>query len=197
MNRNYNIRINEKSSDYIKFSIWSSPNSNNINFIKDDKNKSTLREYATADVYLDNKIDIDILNYFKEKGLKNRNIAYLSYIEIKKIRYRNNKTYKTFTIINKHNTIKTSKRNLYYNKRNNEYIISKGYGKILLKYIELYLKEKGILYLALIPSSKKLIKYYENIGYILDIKSININENNIMEKYSNYISPNIFMYKKL
>lgn len=75
--------------------------------------------------------------------------------------------------------------------------MSKGYGKILLNHIGHYLKEKGISYIVLIPSSNSLIEYYGKLGYIQDIFPINIEENIEIDKYNNYIAPNICMYKKI
>lgn len=196
----YEIKIKQETPNYIFFSIWSSPKINEINFIKGNKNKSTLREYATAEIYLNNKIDKHIIEYFKEKGTDK--IAYLSYIRIIKKKHNN-----FFTVLNNSNTIKTIKRNKYRNKqknntiKGNRYILSKGYGKILLQYIEHFLKEKGIQYLVLIPSVKPLIEYYTNAGYTIEYipnNSIDKENNNYILKYNNQaVSQYMIMYKKL
>lgn len=69
----YEIKIKQEPPNYIMFSIWSSPKVNEINFIKGNKNKSTLREYATAEIYLNNRIDKHIQQCVKDEQGK---IAY-------------------------------------------------------------------------------------------------------------------------
>lgn len=206
MNHPYTVEVYRDLPSYIRFTLLSSPNSNNINFIKNNKNKITKREYAIAEVYLDNKIEQHITDYFLKQEIDIAKIAYLSYIKIIKIKYniKNNKTLKTFTKVNVKNTNKTYKRNKYRNKTNiyNEsYTLSKGYGKILLKYVENYLKSIGIDYLVLVPSVKQLINYYIKEGYTIEYipnNSININENEYYIKHNrNYVSQYMIMYKKL
>lgn len=160
-----------------------------------------MREYVSAELYLNNKIDKHIIDYFKEKGTEK--IAYLSYIRIIKKPHN-----KLFTVLNNSNTIKTMKRNKYKNKKGNNntikghrYILSKGYGKILLQYIEQFLREKGIEYLILIPSVKQLIEYYTKAGYIIEYIPNNTidkeNNNYILKHNSQAVSQYMIMYKKL
>jgi hypothetical protein len=69
-----------------------------------------------------------------------------------------------------------------------------------LEYIEQYLKYKGYEYLVLIPASKSIIGYYLKSKYIQNITNIEVNEN--YNKYiqhinTEYVSPNVIMYKKI
>jgi hypothetical protein len=205
MNREYDVRINQKNPDYMIFSLWSSPNSNNINFIKNNLNKSTKREYTTAEIKLkEDNYTKHIFDYYKDYK-----IAYLSYINIIKEIYnktQKNAILKTYTTLKRKNTIKTNKRNKYYNKQssintNKYYTISKGYGKILLQYIEEYLKEKGVKYIILIPSKSSLIKYYEILGYKIKYIPNNSvskeNNNEALEYNKEAVSQFMIMYKNL
>jgi hypothetical protein len=201
-NTYYDIRKDIETSNYIKFSIWSSPQNNNINFIKLNKNKITKRVYADAEILFGNRITRDykyIENFFNKKGIISSKLVILSNIRIIKTQY-NTRTNKSYTMLNKRNTIKTNKREKYFNKISYKYILSKGYGKILLEYIEQYLKSKGYEYLVLIPSSKSIIGYYLKSKYIQNITNLEVNEN--YNKYiqhinNEYVSPNVIMYKKI
>jgi hypothetical protein len=102
--------------------------------------------------------------------------------------------------------IKTEKSKKYYNKYSSthttpKYILSKGYGKQLLRYVEQYLKDIGIEYIVLTPMSKPLIDYYTKLGYSVKIipnNSVDKLNNNEMQRTPNsYVSENIIMYKKL
>jgi hypothetical protein len=201
MNLSHDIEIIKENPNYIRFILWSSPEINNINFIK-NKNKTTKRKYASAEIKLGDSIEPQIIRYFNENGIDKSKIAFISYIEIIKILYNKTKrnTLKTFTELTKRNINKTNKSKKYYNSRNNKYILSKGYGKILLNHVEQYLKENGIEYLALVPSVKSLVKYYNSLGYkeyIMPNIEINEEYNRNARKYSEYVSPNVLMYKEL
>lgn len=200
MNNLYNFLLNESESS-IKFSIISSPYINKINFIKDNINIKSKRVYVRAEVKLkeDNSTKY-IFDYYKGKK-----IAYLSYIELIKKKYniKNNKTHKLYTVLHKNNTTRSNNKNRYYNKQYNtvkHYTISKGYGRILLLYIE-YLRKEGINYLILIPSKKSLIPYYENLEYKIEYipnNTVNKENNNEQLKYNKEaVSQYIIMYKEL
>jgi len=203
MNDDINIKITNESTNSIKFSLWSSPSINHINFIKGNKNIITKREYVRAEI----KIKEDIYTKYIFDYYKGYNIVYLSFIELIKTKYniKNNKTHKSYTVLNRNNTLKTNKLNKYYNKRFNEkkkhYALNKGYGKILLEYIENYYKNKGIQYIILIPSTKSLIKYYEKLGYKIKYipnESVNKEENNYQIRMNiEAISQYMIMYKEL
>lgn len=81
------------------------------------------------------------------------------------------------------------------------YTVSKGYGKILLEYIEKYLKNKKFNYIVLVPSKKALIKYYENLGYKIKYipnNAINKENNNNQLIYNKEaVSQFMIMYKEL
>jgi hypothetical protein len=201
MNNSYNIVLNDDKSS-IKFSIISSPYINKINFIKDTINTKSKRIYVRAEV----KIKEDNSTKYIFDYYKGEKIAYLSYIELIKKKYniKNNKTYKLYTVLHKNNTTRSNIRNKYYNKQYNtvkHFTISKGYGRLLLLYIEEYLKNKGINYLILIPSKKSLIPYYEHIGYKIEYvpnNAINKENNNEQLKYNKEaVSQYMIMYKEL
>jgi len=167
------IRIINIAPNFIMFELWKSPK-DNVNFIKNKQfNTVTPRKYVIAEVYINDKIDKSIRDYmYTTYHVNPSNIAYISYIAIMKIPLRtrrntnNTKYIKTnFTMINKKNTVNTYKRTQYYNKQNNQYIMSKGYGKILLTYIETYMRKNDIQYIILMPSYAKLIAYYTKHGY--------------------------------
>jgi GNAT superfamily N-acetyltransferase len=64
-------------------------------------------------------------------------------------------------------------------------VLSKGYGKQLISYIEQYLKSNGKKYIVLSPLSKRLIKYYTDNGYVTEIipnKDINKENDDDMVK---------------
>jgi hypothetical protein len=202
---NVDITTNIISNSYIKFTLWRSPINNNIIFIKNKTlNVISKRKYATAEIYLNNKIPESIQYFFVKHNIDISKVAYISYIETIKTRIntcKNESSSKSFTLLNKKNINKTYKNTKYYNKRNKYYILSKGYGKILINNIEKILKDKGIKYISLIPSKHSLIKYYTNLNYKLnklnDIIINDINEQNAMRYNTEYISPNVFMYKQI
>jgi hypothetical protein len=206
MSNSYTVDVRKDTPSYITFSLFSSPHRNNIDFITNNKNKTTQRKYAVAEIYLGHKIDQYIKDYFVGINIDISKLAYLSYIKIIKIKY-NITQYNTlhaFTTLNAKNTNKTKKRNKYYNKQNkytDTYILSKGYGMILLNYIEQYLKNIGIEYIILVPSKKVLIDYYIKAGYMIELipnKLVNVNNNEYQRRYNyNYVSPFLIMYKKL
>jgi hypothetical protein len=203
---NKNIIIQE-SPTHIKYILYRSP-INNINFIKNNEiNIKTKREYAKADVLLKDDINNIILEYFISKDIDASKIAFLSYIKIIKINYnkKDNRTFKTFTIVNRRNTIKTNKLQKYYSKRNSfnipRHVITKGFGKVLLEYIEQDLKNKGFEYIILVPSVKSLIKYYKSLGYkpqiIPNNKISKENEEYQMKYNKEYVTQSLIMYKKI
>lgn len=202
MNSIYNIIVSENSLYNITFSIISSPYINKLSFIKDNKNIKTKREYTRAEIKIKESNETKyIFDHYKDYK-----IAYLSYIEIIKKKYNitNKNTFKTYTVLHKNNTIKTKKRNKYHNKQYNtvkHYTVSKGYGKILLEYIEKYLKNKKFNYIILVPSKKSLIKYYENLGYKIKYipnNAINKENNNNQLIYNKEaVSQFMIMYKEL
>jgi len=202
INDSNDIRIIDAGPNVIMFELWKSPK-NNINFVKNKKfNTITKRKYVTAEVYTNDKIDKSIRDYmYTTYHVNSSKIAYISYIAITKIQLRsrkntNNTKYKktNFTIMNTTNTVHTAKRNIFYNKRNNQYTITKGYGKILLAFIESYMRKNGISYIILMPSNRELISYYTKHSYIECI--INMPMNNINSNMP-VNTPSVYMYKKL
>jgi predicted acetyltransferase len=73
----------------------------------------------------------------------------------------------------------------YYNKQNNQYILSKGYGKVLLTHIETYMRNNGIIYTILMPMNHKLIPYYTKHGYTECIINTPFNDDNT--SFTNHI----------
>lgn len=203
MSRAVEINVNPITNNYIEFTLWCSPVNNNINFIKNKSiNITSKRKYATAEVYLNDKIPESIIAFFVKQGIDITTVAHISYIRIIKTRRntRKNESKHTFTVLNRRNINKTYKNKTYYNSRENIYILSKGYGKVLLNNIEKILKDKGIQYISLIPANQSLIQYYEKLKYkrnTLDDIILNKTNDNTMYKNTEYIEPNTFMYKEL
>jgi hypothetical protein len=90
---------------------------------------------------------------------------------IKYLYSRKNYERKLFTFISYNNinnnliNISSPNINKYKNNRIEGIVLTKGYGKKLLLYIEQYLKTKGIKCLILLPSDEKLINYYLKLQY--------------------------------
>lgn len=197
-----NITV-EKSEDSQKYILRSSPNQNTIRFIKNKTlNTRKKRVYAVAEIALNRKIPEHILEYMREKGIKEEEAAYIEYIETKKtpLRTRHHYSPNTFTTLyNENNVINESNhtRMKYYNVRNQTYILTKGYGRKLLQQIEISLKKEGLRYLLLIPSRKWLLKYYTGLGYKIDTTGVvnHVNENN--HKNEERVPANLVMYKDL
>jgi hypothetical protein len=201
---NRNIILEEKENA-LSFVLMRSPNNNHINFLKNKTmNTRTKRKYATAEVFLNTKIPKDIRDFIIKKGMNIQEVAYLAYVEITKrsIYTRRSNIGSTFTSLN-NNYINTSKNSRlpYYSRQNGEYVLSKGYGKQLISYVEQYLRANGYNYIVLQPSVTALIKYYEKLHYtqntmnVPEQKENNGNNRNNMNK--NRMNENVVMYKRL
>ena len=201
-NKTSNVELQEDNG-WLQFTLFRSPKNNNINFVKNNiLNIEKRRKYAIAEVKLGDKIDDYILEYFNDRNIDIHKSAFLSMIEIVKSHRRNTKNNSKFTVLYNKNITNTLRSKNYYNIRNKAYTLSKGYGKILLDYIEKTLyKSYGIKYIVLQPSKNYLISYYSSIGYQTDIiPSFEYSENDYKMdcKYNKTCVPmNLIMYKKL
>jgi hypothetical protein len=193
-----NVEIT-KNNDFYIFNLYRSPISNKVNFIKNKTlNIRSKRLYASGEVKFNKKIPDYIQEYVLNQGLILNEVAYLSYIRIIKLSLhtRRNNTRSTFTTLTNENVNESkNSRNRFYNRHSKEYILSKGYGKKLIMYIEKYLVENGIKHIILVPESKPLVPYYTNLGYNLITLDIPLNNNNYGGK--NHLPKNIIMYKNL
>jgi hypothetical protein len=196
-----NITV-EEGPNYRRYVVRSSPNNNQIQFIKNKTlNTRTKRIYATAELNFRKAIPSSILDYMKTKGMKEEETAYLSYIGITKtpLRTRHRSSPNSVTVLYQmNNTINKKNRTskAYYSKSNKMYTLSKGYGRRLLTEIEKRLKEEGIRYLVLLPSSNVLESYYAALQYESDHMEM---ENNPIEeeKSEKRMIRTLIMYKDL
>ena len=188
-----------KNNDFYIFNLHRSPISNKVNFIKNKTlNIRSKRLYASGEVKFNKRIPSYIQEYVLNQGISLNEVAYLSYIRIIKLSLhtRRNNIRSTFTSITNENVNESNNsRNRFYNRLSNEYILSKGYGKKLIMYIEKYLLENGIKHIILVPKSKSLVPYYMNLGY--NLITLDIPFNNNKYRGNNYLPENIIMYKNL
>jgi hypothetical protein len=188
-----------KDDDFYMFNLYQSPIHNKVNFIKNKAlNIRSRRLYASGEVKFNKSIPDYIQDYILKQGLNLNEVAYLSYIRIIRLSLhtRRNNIRSTFTsLLNKNVNQSKNSKNRFYNRRAEEYILSKGYGKKLITYIEKYLLENGIKHIVLVPESKPLVPYYTNLGYNLITLDISLNNNNY--RGNNYLPENIIMYKNL
>lgn len=197
-----NIRVDNSDKDRIIFKLYRSPANNNITAKNNRLNLKYKRLYITATILLNNRIESNIKKFIKDNRIALNTAAYVSYIEHSKVQFNPNRsyTYKNSVFIN---NIYTDAMNITYNKKfyntyNRGILFTKGYGAKLLKYIEEYLKKSGYKIIFLIPSNARLISYYNKHGYVQNTVNINTENNNINSiKYSDYVPPNLIMYKKL
>lgn len=201
-----NVSIANHNNSRI-YTVRSSPNQNNIRFIKNKTlNTRTKRTYVTAEVVFNDKIPSTVLEHMKKNGIKKEEAAYLHYIEIKKVHLTTKRgTFpNTFTVVTSNKINKTTNNHTrYYSTHNNMYTLTKGYGRRLIEYIEESLRREGIQYLFLTPSKTALLSYYTGLNYIVDKmntrntrkKENDQNENN--QKNASYVSDNIIMFKDL
>jgi hypothetical protein len=188
-----------KQDDFYMFNLRHSPINNKVNFIKNKTlNIRSKRLYASGEVKFNKGIPSYIQDYIYKQGLNLNEVAYLSYIRIIKLSLhtRRNNIRSTFTsLLNENVNESKNSRNRFYNRQSKEYILTKGYGKKLITYIEKYLIENGIKHIILVPESKPLVTYYTNLGYNLITLDIPLNNNNYGGK--KYLPKNIIMYKNL
>jgi hypothetical protein len=189
-----------KQDDFYMFNLRHSPINNKVNFIKNKTlNIRSKRLYASGEVKFNKGIPSYIQDYIYKQGLNLNEVAYLSYIRIIKLSLhtRRNNIRSTFTsLLNENVNESKNSRNRFYNRQSKEYILTKGYGKKLITYIEKYLIENGIKHIILVPKSKPLVPYYINLGYNLITLDIPLKNNNNY-RGNNYLPENIIMYKNL
>jgi hypothetical protein len=184
-----NITVDISGIDSITYSIYSSPRLNNARLLRNNINVNSLRLYAKATIYnglytLNNYAYYShIFDYIRHKyKIDVLNVAFLYYIETYKNKLINMSTNnKKYTYINSNQTVRNKTRKLvkynnivqcnntrkkFKHSMYNGIVLSKGYGKKILDYIERDLVSRDYKIIILIPIDIHIITYYRQNGYL-------------------------------